>query len=145
MKRRFWIVSILLASASCESHTSMAPPEVGVVEHFGDRSNVVSHPAEVQRALDVVVTVRTFGGGCVSAAGTGIRYHGNTAVIVPYDNEGSRVGDNVNCPDLLTRLTHTVTLRFPREGIATIRVEGRTAPEGRWTTIESTLNVTPLP
>ena len=141
MKRHALIVLLLVG---CDSHRSLAPPEVGLIDFYGDRSLVVSHPSEVQRGLDVVVTVRTYGNGCVTAAGTGVRYRGNTAIIVPYDNDRSRQGENFNCPDVLTRATHNVSLRFPMEGVATLRIEGRNAPEGRWTVIESTLNVTSL-
>ena len=130
-----------MACAGCDSHESVAPPEVGVIEFYGERSDI-SHPAEVQIGLDVPVTLRTFGNGCVSAAGSGVRYHGNTAIVVPYDNSASRQGENANCPDVLLRPTHTVVLRFPLEGVGTIRVEGRNAPEGRWTVIESTITVT---
>src|SRR5687768_6811408 len=59
-------------------------PELGIIEFFADRSEVLTVPATARAGEDVKVVVRTFGNGCVSAAGTGVRYRGAVAVVTPY-------------------------------------------------------------
>jgi hypothetical protein len=131
------------ALAACRSTSEPATPEeLGIIEFYGDRTGVLALPDTVRAGHDVEVTVRTFGGGCVSAAGTGLRYHGALAVILPYDNPSSRAPAGTGCPDILLRISHTVTLRFPTPGQALVRAEGRREPGGGTTAVEGTLVVT---
>jgi hypothetical protein len=131
------------ALAACRSTTGpAAPEELGIIEFYGDRTGVLELPESVRAGHDVTVTVRTFGGGCVSAAGTGVRYRGALAVVLPYDNPSSRAPAGTGCLDVLLRPLHTVNLRFPTPGRATVRVEGRREPGGGSTAVEGTLTVT---
>lgn len=115
-------------------------PEVGIIEFYSDRSEVLTVPATARAGEDFEVVVRTFGNSCVSAAGTGVRYRGAMAVLTPYDNDMSR-SPGVICLDILNRPVHSVTLRFPNVGVATLRVDGRSEPAGQVATVESTLVV----
>ncbi len=131
------------AVAGCRSTTETSPPdELGIIEFYGDRAGVLELPASVGAGHDVAVTIRTFGNGCVSPAGTGVRYRGDLAVVLPYDNPSSRVPVGTGCTDILLRPSHTVHLRFPTPGRATVRVEGRREPNGGTTAVEGTLTVT---
>ena len=139
-----WLAGLGVAAAvACRSTTEPGlPDELGVIESYGDRTGVLELPVSVRAGDDVTVTIRTFGNGCVTPAGTGLRYRGALAEIVPYDNQRSRVPATTGCPDIEIRPTHTVTLRFPTPGHATVRVEGRREPGSGRVVVEGTLTVT---
>jgi hypothetical protein len=133
--------------AGCRSSTAPDPsPDVGIIDFYANgTAGVVEAPASVQVGRDFTVTVRTFGGGCVSAAGASVTYHRpelTLAVIVPYDN--SRLPPGTPCADVLTRPARDVTLRFTTPGTATIRVEGRREPDGGRAVVEVPVTVAPL-
>ena len=137
------LAGLALAAVACRSTTEAdAPDELGVIEFYGERTGVLDLPASVTAGHDVAVTIRTFGDGCASVAGTGVRYRGALAIVLPYDNQGSRAAAGTGCPNILHRLSHTVNLRFPTPGRATVRVEGRREPGGGTTAVEATLTVT---
>ena len=132
-----------LSALAC--HTAAEPdvaPEVGIIEFYSDRSTVLTLPATARAGQDFNVVVRTFGNGCVSAATATVRYNGARATLTPYDNDLSRTSPGVACTDILLRPTHTVTLRFPEAGVATIRVEGRREPGSQAASIEGTITIT---
>ena len=139
--------ALLLAGlAGCRSSTGPEPsPDVGVVDFYArGPAGVIDAPASVRAGRDFTVTVRTFGGGCVSAAGAAVTYHGaalELAVVVPYDN--ARVPPGTMCTEALTRPARDLTLRFVTPGTAAIRVEGRRQPEGGRAAVEVAVAVTP--
>lgn len=133
------IISLGLVTCRGSSAPDVAP-ELGIIDFYSDRSEVLTVPATARAGEDFEVVVRTFGNGCVSAAGTGVRYRGATAVLTPYDNDMSR-SPRVICLDILNRPVHTVTLRFPNAGVATVRVNGRSEPAGQAATVEATIVV----
>jgi hypothetical protein len=143
------LVGLPLAAAAVGCHSSTGPdisPDVGVIEHYGDGpAGLIDAPAVVRAGQDFTVTVRTFGGGCVSAAGASVTYHRppalDLAVVVPYDN--TRVPAGVACTSDLRRAPRDVTLRFTTPGAATIRVEGRREPGGGRAALEVPVTVTP--
>lgn len=129
-----------LGLVTCRGSADLdAAPELGIIEFYSDRSEVLTVPATAHAGEDFEVVVRTFGNGCVSAAGTGVRYRGDVVVLTPYDNDMSRLSPGVICLDILNRPIHTVTLRFPNAGVATVRVDGRSEPTGQTATVETTL------
>jgi hypothetical protein len=132
-----------LLIGACRDGAAPVPREVGIVDHYGERS-VLSLPSTIRAGLDFEVSLQTFGGGCLTAAGSGVRYHAMSATITPYDNNEARVGEGIGCPDILRRATHIVVLRFPLSGAATIRIEGRQEPGGRRVVLDSIVSVVPL-
>ena len=137
---------LLVGMAGCRSSTEPEPsPDVGVVDFYDQGpAGVIDAPASVRAGRDFTVTVRTFGGGCVSAAGAAVTYHRaapERAVVVPYDN--SRVPPGTMCTEALARPARDLTLRFVTPGTATIRVEGRRQPEGGRAVVEVAVAVTP--
>ena len=144
MQFRFGALTALCLAAvatSCDSATDTAPDELGVIQHSAHAGNVISAPASARAGTDFQGTILPYGNGCVSAAGTGVRYYGSTAVIRPYDNNASRLSGVFGCDDILVRPRHTVTLRFPSAGTARIRVEGLREPRRALVTIEHTVSI----
>jgi hypothetical protein len=75
------------------------------------------------------VTITTFGGGCERKGDEGVLLAENGATVMVYDfTTATRPG--VPCTTILSRFTHTVTLRFTQPGEKVIQVWGRrTGPD----------------
>ncbi len=135
-------VGTVIVSACHGTAEPDVAPEVGIIEFYNDRSMVLTLPATARAGQDINVVVRTFGNGCVSAAGTAVRYGTAVASLTPYDNDLSRASPGVVCLGILVRPAHVVTLQFPEPGVATVRVEGRKEPGSQAATVEGTISVT---
>jgi hypothetical protein len=140
--RRSLPVLILTLLVGCDSISDPELPiESGVISLNGDTSGVLSLPQFATQGTDLEVVVRTFGNGCASAAGMGVRYTSEGAVLTPVDNGFTRIPNGVGCLDLLVRPEHAVRLRFPSPGTFRVHVEGREQPSGRSILISRNLSV----
>jgi hypothetical protein len=142
MQPKFCTLLVLTAlSLACGEpvEPTAADPDIGIIDLYGQRDEVLLAPASARAGEDVSIVVRTFGNSCVSAARTSVTYRGSTVVVTPYDN--SRIPGIYVCADILKRPEHTVTLRFERAGAARVRVEGRREPSGELTAVEATINI----
>lgn len=98
--------------------------QVGVID-FYDQPSVVEVPDTVRAGEDFQVSVRTYGGGCLSQDTTEVAVSGRLAQVVPYDlhsGEGA-------CPDVLRTFDHEAVVRFEEAGEAEVRIIGRREPE----------------
>ena len=115
--------------------------DVGVIDHYGSgTASVIVAPATATENEDFTVTVNTFGGGCTTAAGIGVRYRGDVAILTPYDNDESRMTGGA-CTDILRVVAHVATLRFPKVRDVNIRVEGRREPGSSATSVVRTVRI----
>ena len=115
------LVCVLLGSvSSCDDPTG--PEEVrrlGVIDFYGDPIGITV-PDTVSVGENFLVSVKTYGNGCVYEDATEVNTAGLSADITPYDRH--RVG--VNCPDLLREHDHTAVLSLQQPGTATISFHG---------------------
>lgn len=98
--------------------------QVGVID-FYDQPSVIEVPDTVRVGEDFQVSVRTYGGGCVSQDTTEVAVADRLAQVVPYDLHS---GEGV-CPDVLRTFDHEAVVRFEDEGEAEVRVIGKRMPE----------------
>lgn len=98
---------------------------VGAVQYYGD-TTVVTLPSTV--LLDSAFSVRfhTFGGGCITAVESTVRYDGMNATVTPIDRHS---GADL-CEDVLHHPQHQATLRFSQPGVGTVIVQGASYPDG---------------
>jgi hypothetical protein len=96
---------------------------LGAIEFHGDPA-VVGVPAEAEAGHPFVVTVRTYGDGCVGNGTTELDVADGWVVIRPYDYHRQRV----SCPDILGHFDHTATVRFDTPGTFEVVIEGRSLP-----------------
>lgn len=85
------------------------------IQFYGDTADVIA-PASVVAGEPFDVTVRSFGGGCVSFGETRASVSQRIAEIRPYDQEVTHAPRNYACPDILVSFSHTVTLVFNERG-----------------------------
>lgn len=98
---------------------------LGVIAFHGDPV-VVEVPDTVEAGVPFEVSVRTYGGGCISKNGTDLRVDGLTADVRPYDNHS---GHQI-CTDELRVFVHRATLAFGAAGRAEVRFHGTEKPSG---------------
>lgn len=122
---RLFLVCVLLGSvSSCDDPTG--PEEVrklGVIDFHGDPI-VITVPDTVSVGETFLVSVRTYGTGCVYKDATEVNTAGLSVDVSPYDRH--RVG--VNCPDVIREHDHTAILSLQQPGTATIRFHGLKRP-----------------
>lgn len=97
---------------------------VGVID-FYDQPSVIVVPDTVRAGEDFQVSVRTYGGGCVSRDTTEVAVAGRLAQVVPYDLHSGQSA----CLDVLRSFDHQTAVRFDEPGDAEVRVVGRRVPE----------------
>lgn len=122
------VVLVLVACAATPSGGSPPPPNgpservLGTVEFYGDPVRVeVPRTAELEQPF--VVTVTTYGGGCIEKGETEVKVEALRAEVRPYDYDTTPV--NGDCDDELRLHEHTTTLRFEEVGTAEIVFYGR--------------------
>jgi hypothetical protein len=97
---------------------------VGTIAFHGDPV-VIEVPDTVRAGVSFGVSVRTYGGGCLSEGGTTVQVRGLSADVTPYDLHS---GASLCTADLRT-FTHEAALSFEEPGVAQIRFHGKQMPE----------------
>ncbi|MGA2381894.1 MAG: hypothetical protein ABSG61_00510 [Gemmatimonadales bacterium] len=85
---------------------------------------MVTLPTQVVAGQAALITVNTFGGGCVTPAYTNSRVSGDTAVVEPFDSVIVQLPPHQVCSDKLYTFLHSVWVVFPVAGPGTIRIIG---------------------
>lgn len=97
----------------------------GTIEFYSDPVRVVV-PSSVQQGQPFVVTVVTYGGGCIEKGETDVEVEALQAEIRPYDYDISpALPTNGGCTDELNLYEHTATLSFEETGTADIIFHGQ--------------------
>jgi hypothetical protein len=117
--------NLLVGCGSAHSHTKVRIPGTIEIETAaeGKQSNLVA-PTMAQAGKDFQITIHTFGGGCESKGGEEVTVSENTATVNVYDFTTATSLSSV-CTDPLLIFEHTVTLRFTKPGVATIKIVGQ--------------------
>lgn len=117
------VVLVLVACAATPSGGSPPPPKgpservLGTVEFYGDPVRVeVPRTAELEQPF--VVTVTTYGGGCIEKGETEVKVEALRAEVRPYDYDTTPI--NGDCNDDLRLHERTKTLRFEEVGTAEV-------------------------
>lgn len=118
---------LMLASALAAGCAGMLESEEnrrpGVIA-FYDNPIVVQAPDAVEAGAAFEVTVRTYGGGCVTQGPTEVEHDARAVVVRPYDvHSGASV-----CTDELRMFDHRATVSVEEPGVAEIRVHGTELP-----------------
>lgn len=94
----------------------------GTIEYYGEPAQV-EVPGLVEQGQPFVVTVVTYGGGCIEKGETKAEVEALRAEVRPYDYDTSPV--NPICNDVLRVHKHTATLSFEEAGTAEVVFYGR--------------------
>ncbi|HEU4628639.1 MAG TPA: hypothetical protein VFS08_02810 [Gemmatimonadaceae bacterium] len=105
------------------------------VRYFEERS-AVEAPDTVSAGAPFVVTVHTFGGGCIAKGDTEAEVQGSVVTVRPYDVVTTQLPANHACTSEERHFAHEVTVRVTEPGAAVVRVVGRVAPGDSAATIE---------
>ena len=113
--------SLLIA---CGSTTEPQPREqLGVISFYGDPV-VIDVPDTVAAGVPFEVSVRTYGGGCISKARTDVRMEGDTVHVRPFDRHS---GHDV-CTDILHMFDHRAQVTLDAAGAFEFVFHGRAEP-----------------
>lgn len=132
--RRLTAVLLLtgIAAAACDSPSESGERrQVAVISHYGDGPEVTA-PDTVPRATPFVVSVRTYGNGCVSQGDVEVESVPGGAAIRPYDIHS---GD-VICTDILHVFQHEATIVLTEAGRNRLVVHGRGLPSDSLIVVE---------
>lgn len=110
--------------------------QLGVISFHSDPV-VVEAPDTVTRGQTFAVSVRTYGGGCVSQGPTDVRVDDLRATITPFDINSR---NNV-CTSELRFFQHEASIKFDRAGTATVVFRGTRRPENEPIAVERTVVV----
>ena len=118
-----WLVAAVFL---CACGGLFGPEEgrrLGVIAFHGDPV-VVEVPDSVGAGEPFQVSVRTYGGGCISKGDTEVEIEGRNVDVVPYDiHDGES-----NCTDDLALFEHRVTVTIAEPGLAEVRIRGNEMP-----------------
>jgi len=133
------LAAIAVASL-CACSGVLDPPgegqQPGVISFYNDPV-VVEAPETVVRGQTFTVSVRTYGGGCITQGPTGVRVDDLLATVTPMDiNSGANV-----CTAELRMFRHEASIRFDRAGTATVVLRGTRLPEDEPVTVLRTITV----
>ncbi len=122
---RVLLSGALLASLSgCDDPLSPQHRQVGVIAFYGDPVMIAVYPDTVVAGRPFVVSVRSYGNGCISKDKTEIEADNLFVDITPYDvHSGASV-----CSDILNQIDHVANLSFAKAGTALIRFHGKQLP-----------------
>lgn len=109
---------------------------LGAIEYYGDPAEV-SVPAEAEAGRGFIVTVRTYGGGCVEKGRAEVEVAGDRAVVRPYDYHRQRV----DCPSTLALFDHMAMVRFDAPGTFEVVIEGLSLPSDEVIRVTRTVQV----
>ena len=116
-------VGVGLAGVLACSDPSDTKRVIGLID--GDGPAGVDLPTDIIRGQPFEVTVYTFGSSsCTTPDGAELEIEGMVARITPYDLVPAA---DVPCTADMAPFAHPVTLRFDREGVATLRIVGWTS------------------
>lgn len=129
--RLLHVTALILVATGCTA--LLGPGEtrrLGVIDFYQDPV-VIAVPDTVQAGAAFEVSVRTYGGGCITKGDTETQVEGLTAEVRPYDlHSGAEV-----CTDELRIFDHRATLAFEQAGLAEVRFHGREMPADSVVTI----------
>lgn len=104
---------------------SLGERELGTINFYGEPVQV-EVPSSVRQGQPFVVTVVTYGGGCIGKGETKVEGKALRAEVRPYDYDISpTLPINGTCTTELRHYEHTATLRFVEVGTAEIVFYGR--------------------
>ena len=113
--------TFLLPGCASTSGPESAPRvAIGVIDLGGTLDSVLAGPRTGSVGERLTFRVRTFGDGCVSAAGSQQIVQGLQITIIPYDQITT-----APCTRELRAIPRDVTVVFDRAGDAFLRVQGR--------------------
>lgn len=97
----------------------------GTIEFYGDPVRV-GVPSTAEPGQPFVVTVITYGGGCIQKGETKVEVEALRAEVRPYDYDIlPTLSANETCTADLRYYEHTATLRFEETGTAEVVFSGR--------------------
>lgn len=115
-------------------------PMIATIDFYNDP--IVVHTPDSVRVGNVFpVTVRSYGGGCITQGHTDVTINGLGAVVTPYDTVVTRAPENYACTMELRHYEHVAHLAFDRPGSAAIRFQGRREPGGTIISVSRTVVV----
>ena len=85
---------------------------------------LVTLPSQVVAGQPALVTVYTFGDGCVTSAYTNSTVSGAMAVVEPFDSVIVRLPAHHTCAGKSYQFAHSAAVVFPQAGSGTIRIIG---------------------
>jgi hypothetical protein len=122
-----WLVLL----PSCDALTSgsiLRERQPAIISYHAD-TVAFTVPDTVDVGENFLVTVRSYGDGCVSQGDTQSFYtNSQFADVVPFDVFVVQAAGNHVCTDILQIFPHVTVLSFNVSGTATVRVRGRTIP-----------------
>lgn len=132
-------LTLLLSGVACTSTGPDLGDEVEVlgVVRFHEEPVLVQAPDTVDVGQSFTVSVRTWGGGCVSKGPTRVSREGSSVRIEPIDIE---VVAEVCTAELLSFM-HTADVTLESPGEVTLKIVGRRLPADEVTTLERTVVV----
>lgn len=98
-------------------------------------------PDTVIAGTPFLVSVRTYGGGCIDQGDTETAINEHLIEIRPFDIFTTHLPRGYACTDILAFYTHTVSLRIATSGTWTVRAIGRAGPGDNPETAEGTVVV----
>ena len=118
------ISALTIAVAGCTTPAEPGPRlEAGVISFYGDPV-VIDVPDVVQADIPFDVSVRTYGGGCITKDITEVAVASLRADVRPLD---AHSGDEL-CTSELRMFEHTASLTFHEPGEATVSFRGTAQP-----------------
>ena len=132
-------LAVLLFGSACSSTGPDLGERVEVLGtvQFYEEPVLVQAPDTVDAGASFTVSVRTWGGGCVSEGPTRVSRDGSTVRVEPIDIE---VLAEV-CTSELASFMHTGEVTLESPGEATLQIVGRRLPADEITTLERTVVV----
>lgn len=117
---------ILLLLQACADPFAYDERRVLAVIRMSSEANheVVAAPDTVSAGSPFVVTITSFGGGCIREGGAEVSAVPGGVEISVYDYTPAP-GESVVCPAVLRRLSRTVTLTIDEPGAARLYIRGR--------------------
>lgn len=130
-------VAATLAVAGCSPFTGPdRSRELGIISYYNQPIEIAV-PAAAAAGVPFEVSVRTYGGGCITPNGTDVQADGLVADVTPYDDHS----DSDICADVLGLFDHTATLTFASPGTALIRFHGMEHPGDRQIVVERSVRI----
>ena len=133
---------LALSLLSCRASTELDPVlerRPGVISLGSAPSVTVSTEDAV--GVAILLSVITWGGGCVRQGDTEAHVVGLTADVTPYDSVYVYLPPRMACTSDLRAYTHQTRISFATPGVATVRVNGRAEPGSSAITVERTIQI----
>jgi hypothetical protein len=146
---KYAILPISLGSLSLAGCGLLGPDEaeyaqrLATIEHYQEKT-VVELPDTVGVGRQFLISVRTFGGGCIRKGDTEVTMRDAALAEVefrPFDYEAVRLPPNTVCTADLRYHDHTALVTINRPGPAVVRIIGRSKPSGEQITVTKQVTV----